>query len=204
MKAAGFTLMEMLIALVLLTLLATLAFGGLDITTQAWQRQEQRIGQQGRVEAVSQLLRRQLEGMSIEPIADTDGHLVTPLQASSDRLLLLAPGLNWQQPQPTWLLLSSRRQDDGYHLELRTQPFVKGSPVDWQALDAALADSTPRWLLTSNTPASFSYLQQTEPERWQSSWPQGAQAPLLVKLTLANQLSLMVAPYGQAFTLHSR
>jgi general secretion pathway protein J len=64
---AGFTLLELLIAITLLSLLLVALSGGVHFAGRAWKMQEDRIGRQGDINAVQNVLRQMLaSGQSFE------------------------------------------------------------------------------------------------------------------------------------------
>jgi general secretion pathway protein J len=99
---AGFTLLELLVAMTLLSLLLVALSGGVHFAGRAWQMQEERIGRQGDINAVQSVLRQMLaSGQSFEgdseslrfvgklPAALARGGLFDiDLTRSGDRLLL--------------------------------------------------------------------------------------------------------------------
>ncbi len=99
---AGFTLLELLVAMTLLSLLLVALGGGVHFAGQAWRMQEERIGRQGDINAVQNVLRQMLaSGQSFEgsaedvkfvgrlPAALARGGLFDiELYRSGDRLLL--------------------------------------------------------------------------------------------------------------------
>jgi len=99
---AGFTLLELLVAMTLLSLLLVALSGGVHFAGRAWQMQEERIGRQGDINAVQNVLRQMLaSGQSFEgdsgslrfvgklPAALARGGLFDiELYRSGDRLLL--------------------------------------------------------------------------------------------------------------------
>lgn len=57
---AGFTLLELLIAITILSLLLVALSGGVNFAGRAWHMQEERIGRQGDINAVQSVLRQML------------------------------------------------------------------------------------------------------------------------------------------------
>jgi prepilin-type N-terminal cleavage/methylation domain-containing protein len=57
---AGFTLLELLVSMTLLSLLLVALSGGVHFAGRAWQMQEERIGRQGDIQAVQNALRQML------------------------------------------------------------------------------------------------------------------------------------------------
>jgi general secretion pathway protein J len=59
-QEAGFTLLELLIAITILALLLVALSGGVHFAGRAWRMQEERIGRQGDIHAVQSVLRQML------------------------------------------------------------------------------------------------------------------------------------------------
>jgi general secretion pathway protein J len=88
---AGFTLLELLIALTLLGLLTTLIFGGLRLATQAWSRVDDRAGDAADLRAVADVLRHAL-GAAYPVYATADPTDPTiAFDGEADSVFLVAP-----------------------------------------------------------------------------------------------------------------
>lgn len=77
---AGFTLVELLIALTLVGLMSVVLFGGLHFGARAWEAGSERAAQLGEIEAVHGFLRRQI-GQAVLP-AGTGGRAARTASAS--------------------------------------------------------------------------------------------------------------------------
>jgi general secretion pathway protein J len=60
LRSAGFTLVELLIAITLLGLLLAAMFGGLRLGARAWERGEERLDESGRLQVVQNFVRERL------------------------------------------------------------------------------------------------------------------------------------------------
>ena len=71
-REAGFTLLELLVSMTLLSLLLVALSGGVHFAGRAWQMQEDRIGRQGDIQAVQNALRQMLaSGQSFDGGAES-------------------------------------------------------------------------------------------------------------------------------------
>lgn len=71
--SAGFTLLELLIAITLLGLLMAALFGGLRLGARAWERGEERLDESGRLQVVQNFLRDRLAAAYPLSADDQDG-----------------------------------------------------------------------------------------------------------------------------------
>jgi general secretion pathway protein J len=87
--SAGFTLVELLVAITLLALLSVVLFGGLRFGARAWESGGDSMERTGEIEAVQELLRRTLvEAVAPEP---NDELSQTVFAGASNRLGFYAP-----------------------------------------------------------------------------------------------------------------
>ncbi|HZA67622.1 MAG TPA: prepilin-type N-terminal cleavage/methylation domain-containing protein [Geminicoccaceae bacterium] len=84
--SAGFTLLELLIAITLLGLLMAALFGGLRLGARAWERGEERLDESGRLQVVQNFLRERLGEAYPLSTDDQAGRPVLAFEGSSDAL----------------------------------------------------------------------------------------------------------------------
>jgi general secretion pathway protein J len=91
--SAGFTLLELLIAITLLGLLMAALFGGLRLGARAWERGEERLDESGRLQVVQNFLRERLGEAYPLSTDDQAGRQVLAFQGTSDavRFVTLMP-----------------------------------------------------------------------------------------------------------------
>ena len=90
-RMAGFTLLELLVALMLLGLISTLALGGVRLGARTWETVSQRAGENGRMQMVRAFLTRELA--QAVPVYVPDGGRERRLAYEGDResLVFVAP-----------------------------------------------------------------------------------------------------------------
>ena len=174
MRQAGFTLLELMVAMALLALLALALGGGLRFGMQAWSRLDASLDR-GESVALSQVLLRRTIEQAIPlpaggPVAgaldfaggETKLRFVAMLPARA-----AAPGLN----EVTVALAPS---EAGEALSLSWRPLAGGAGGDKALLDGIAG-------------GRFSYYGSPEPGRpadWQDSWTNARALPRLVALRL--------------------
>lgn len=159
---AGFTLLELLVAITLLSLLLVALSGGVHFAGRAWRMQEERIGRQGDINAVQNVLRQMLtSGQSFEgdpeslrfvgrlPAALARGGLFDiQLYRSGDRLVLSwRPHFNGKSavlpPNEAGLLEGVVGLDLAYYIVPKGWQAIasdKSKPMDLVAVKILLSD----------------------------------------------------------------
>jgi general secretion pathway protein J len=211
----GFTLVELLVALTLASLVAMLAYGGLHVALRSWQAAELRQ-QQMELKHLSQaLLRRLLESPLPLSLRDDEGIQQAAFYGESEQLIFVAylPALGGND-QRYWVQLVQERQlvegDLSWRMELRYQSFVEADELNWALLAESLASDGERQLLMDAMPGpwAFDYLERradTEQD-WQGQWRQRAALPVLLRMSPPRQLggeaaALLVAPRNMAYAI---
>ncbi len=187
----GFTLLELLLALTLVSLIVVLAYGSLRIGIRAWEKGEQGTGQKERV--VLQLLQRQVASIII-PTPFTGDEAPPMLLGTNDSLALASHiGLRPENNQrAVYVRYAVRQQGESLDLLFWEKPIALIKKDDIANIN--LDDMQP--LLTGLQNISFSFLQSIKTEgedefSWLTSWPpeEGAQGlPLGVKISLQDRV----------------
>ncbi len=133
----GFTLVELMIALVLTGMIMVLLFGSLRVSSRGWDAAEQRQQQVSEQYQLQQFLRRLIGQARGERVRDIDGVLQVTFRGDRDQLVFAAPrfsassvgGLLWYR-----LYLSDATDDRPQALMLQTRKFVSGKSIDWFSL----------------------------------------------------------------------
>lgn len=177
---AGFTLIEMLVALSILALVATMMTGGLSFLAKAEDKRAERVTTvEGAVGAMG-LVRASIA--RTQPYFRREGSQVQLLFDGDDvtlRFVGREPGF---MPGPSLVAYQYAIVDGGgrARLELRRAPLTPGAR-DLRALDAA----EPRLLLNLPEGVRFGYFgppARGAPPAWSTGWSERRALPLAVRL----------------------
>jgi len=178
----GFTLVELLLALTLMSMLLALAYGGLRAATRATDRGQTILEDSSRIRMAHQFVHRQLN--QIVPLAfatNEAGDERTVFIGEPDRIRFVAPMpgyLGFGGPQVQELAIV--RGDDSLQLVL-SHALLQGFEEE------RLYDRPPIPLLSEIGSASFSFLGRDENGElagWTSTWVEGAVLPVSVSLEI--------------------
>jgi general secretion pathway protein J len=180
-RAAGFTLVELLVGLSLLGLISLLLFGGLRFGLRAWEAGGTRLAQTNEIEAAQGLLRRELAEARPVTVGAPEQEPPVFFQGGGETLLFVAPlpahrGIGGDHV----FSLAAEGDRGNAQLMLRWRPFR----VD--ALAQTLfdpKDSSP--LLTGVDAIAISYFGRPAaeaPPRWLARWDGVLGLPELVRI----------------------
>ena len=181
-RAAGFTLLEVLAALVLLALLLVGVYSGIRTATHSVRSGTAGIERLDQVRSAQQFLRRELAQSLAQPISHNDHGEPIYFEGSAHEMRYVAPlpgYLGKLGPQLQRLQLV----DDGSG-GLRLELSLAVLPPDGQP-PRPLGD--PQVLLDHITEGSFNYRgvdQQGGEVPWSETWPDGRVLPQLVSIKL--------------------
>lgn len=181
-RASGFTLLEILFALVLMAFAMVGVWGALRTGAKLTQAADASIQQSDRVRAVQQFLRDYLGGA--QPQA------YVPAQDQSARMFEGAPQkLTWVSAMPAQLgdgglfvqtlQLVQKKDAQDYQLQLTYSPLSSDTSVPPPA--------TPELLLDDVAAGQFQYLVagvRDEPEHWQDTWQSTSGLPMAVRIAI--------------------
>ncbi|OXY80587.1 prepilin-type N-terminal cleavage/methylation domain-containing protein [Oceanimonas doudoroffii] len=211
-RVRGFTLLELMVALSLLTLLAGLMFGGFRLASRAWQTVDEHNNVLSETVQAQRLLRRLLARSEARSVPETRETALLSFQGDEHSLIFLSalPQRHSRVSQPAWFYLALDDQEPKQpRLILKSRALSEISPerskstVDWyQLVDDFRHPETIAPLLTM--PAedfSLNYLPRHEDgtaSDWQADWQEQDALPELVKLQLNEDWpALVVSPGGQ-------
>jgi len=182
-RASGFTLVELLLAITLMSILLALTYTGLRAATRSAERGEKILAVGGEIRAAHQFVRRQLSQMLPLPFA---------VDNSSDEVRIVFEGdanhIQFVAPMPGYLgaggpqvqLLELASDDKGGVLQF-SNALLQGFE------QARLFDRDPVILLKDVDSASFEFLGRDKDGQltgWVSSWEQQDTLPIAVRLNL--------------------
>jgi general secretion pathway protein J len=181
-NASGFTLLETLLAVLLLALLIAGAYGGITASVKSMHAGERAIERVDRVRTASEFLRRQISRTLPLAFAQNENERLV-FQGSADFIRFVAPMpgyLSHGGPYVQTLQLVPGR--DGMQLEF-TSAMLNGFD-----LQKPNSDETPPVVLLDHIRAGkfeFRALdEQGQLSNWSSTWDEPATTPLLVQVAL--------------------
>jgi general secretion pathway protein J len=182
-KAAGFTLIEVLIATVLLAAGLTLAFATLGAATKTAQRGESMASQNERIRAVEGFLRRRVEGARAIPFNfDQSSGAVQRFIGEPDRMRFVADLPDYLGRGGPYLH-DFAIEDGGERITLTLGMVLAGQTIE--ETDAR----PPEVLVEGLKSARFRY-RSLSPEgglgEWLDRWENADQLPLMVEITLTD------------------
>lgn len=202
-EQGGFTLVELLIALVLTGLIMSLLFASLRISSRAWDsadRRQQAVTEQYQLQM---LLRRLLGGAESRRVRVTDGGVEVAFRGEDDQVIFVAPryasssggGLLWYR-----LRLSEATSARPQALVLDTLPFDDEREVDWERLFApdpgvdSEGEELPiaeehvlRLLGDAELRFTYRYYEQDDVGQTLEEWTDQGTLPLRVSLSLERE-----------------
>lgn len=201
--AAGFTLVELLVALVLLALVSTMLIGTLRFAHGAWAKSDAAAERVQRTEMAMSLLRRQLENASPLTALNTDQLQIKAFSGDRSGVLFLAPpaaALAMGGLQLVWLTI----EPDGaaHRIVLRWRSYDRDAESWPPAVDGGRGMAE---LVLGETPgdAALAYFgpdaTRNGPQQWRDAWSNMPTLPSLVRLRFAGSDTaipdLLVAPH---------
>lgn len=195
---AGMTLLEMMIAMLLLSMVLLLLYGGLHLASRAWSRSDSFTDQVTRMQLVQSFLRREIASVYPYRIRDNANQpraLFLGYEAGPTTLQFVAPmpaagGHGGLYALRIGLAEEQGAQGADHALMLWRAPA--GAPTDNTNTQSTVDDggdpaNAPLTLVDHVRTAKFSYYgtpdTATQPT-WYESWPDTTQAPQLVRLKL--------------------
>ncbi|WP_319781378.1 prepilin-type N-terminal cleavage/methylation domain-containing protein [Oceanisphaera sp. IT1-181] len=195
----GFTLLEMMIALVLMSLLSGLIFGGLRLASRAWETVNAHGALTSEMGQTYHALRNLLEQAESLDLWDPAENYLLSFQGTETELFFLAP-----LPLPlrssaavvghTWFYLVLDETDPNQpRLQLKAQPFIENEAdfsVNWQQLkgDFQTPGRVAPLLEMSADSLTISYQprEKDHPPSWQAQWLNENQLPELIRIQVGN------------------
>jgi general secretion pathway protein J len=186
-RAAGFTLVELLVAMALLALLSALLVAGLHVSSTAVLRNEAASETLLRSELAFDLIRRQVERAVPLELASSDDSAPIAFLGDETSVVFVAPPGAFLAPggeEITWLAIE--RGAAGARIVLRYRPLDRTHDQWPPVLDASGMQSVV--LLDGLAQAAFSYFGRAPPgadPQWWQEWRQQTTLPTLIRLAIA-------------------
>ena len=183
-RTSGFTLVELLLAITLMSILLGLTYTGLRAATRASQRGEIMLAAGSELRASHQFMRRQLNQMLPLSFAETDDleELRIVFQGDANHIQFVAPMPGYLGAGGPQVQLVELVSDDSGGLFLQfSHALLQGFTED------RLHDRDPVILLEGVSSASFEFLGEDEDGEmtgWYSNWDREDILPVAVRLDL--------------------
>jgi general secretion pathway protein J len=181
-KVGGFSLLELLLAMVLMSMLLALAYGGLRASTQATEKGQQILDDSNRIRMAHQFIRRQLTQtlpLAFEEDEDQQTRVVFRGERNRIRYVAQMPGyLGHGGPQVQELEFTPG--ENGLELVL-SHALLQGFD------ESFLYERDPIFLMDKIQSASFSFLgidENGEMSNWSESWDDESILPTAVSLEI--------------------
>ncbi len=176
----GFTLLELLVAITLFSMLSVMMYGGLSFGARAWERTGQADSRQSQVQLVQSLLRRELSQVRVVEQGSSQRRPVLAFEGGRDRLVFVGP-------MPAHLGLGG---DFLIGLEAEGVPGEKALILRWEVFrgdrrnldftDAAEQEILIRGLETLRLGYFGAEAEELEPQ-WRREWRNQDELPRLVR-----------------------
>lgn len=180
LRAQGFTLVELLIGLTLMTLISIVLFGGLRFGMRAWEVADERAERGTRIELVQVLLRRQLA--QARPTSTAAGKSVSAFRGQPDRMTFVAPPVHQDEVDDDLVFVLAKVDENGRsHLDLTWRPSRPpagtATPTEGGTAARLIENIAAIELAYYGAPDS------NRPPGWTDEWSGGGQGlPSLVRL----------------------
>lgn len=177
----GFTLLEVMLAMTLLSIMMVLLFSAMRISVQSWEAGEGRIAQVNETTQVYRFFQRHLT--TARPLWSevVEAERAFSFQGSSSALQFVSDfPASAARPGLQQFELKLIRQDNGKAIEVTMTPFF--APADgeaWQPEVAILLDHVDNFQL-----AYFGRDEGTGTSYWQDDWLDRNTLPALVEITI--------------------
>jgi general secretion pathway protein J len=182
-RRAGFTLLELLIAITLLGLLMAGLLGGLRLGARAWDRSADRLDESGRLLAVHGFLTDRLSNAMPIYVQGAESGDALAFAGEADRLTLVTTLPDQLGPGLHTITLGLAGDEPGRDLVMAWQPFR----LDENGLEMAIAGGGRRVLLNDVAGLTLGYFGAPDPgaePTWHEVWQGEELLPTLIRLEL--------------------
>ncbi len=187
-REAGFTLLEMIIAMTLLSILVTLLFASLKLAADSWQVGEAKIAQVNRKAVIYQFLKRNFAAIRPVPMLAVDGEamengmIVPVFQGYSMSLRFAAPMPLSAARKGLQIFDLIASGNDLLSLRVSLTPYYQSAS---QAQNSGQKEQTV--ILDNIRSISFKYYgvrSEMDAAQWNDSWGETELLPKLIKVTI--------------------
>lgn len=199
----GFTLIEMLIALVLTGLLAVVITAGLNIGVRSWQALDRFQERDSAYYLAQYTVRRLLADMRPQRIRDQDGVNQAAFYGREKVMAFVAPLQPYETGQTLhWIVLRAEMTDTGERLALYHEPFRLEDEEDeqtnrsrlqlsWETLvDEMLVQGEPQYIYEGEQGEIFfqyQLLDDAQQPVWEAEWTASTKIPQLILLRFESE-----------------
>lgn len=197
-NSRGFTLIEMMIALVLTGLLAVVITAGLNIGVRSWQALDRFQARDSAYYLAQYTVRRLLADMRPQRIRDQDGVNQTAFYGREKVMAFVAPLQPYETGQTLyWIVLRAEPTESGERLALYHTRFTLQDEEDeqtnrsrlqleWDTLvDEMLVQEEPQYIYDGEQGQilfEYQYLDDAEQPVWDREWSASTTVPVLIRL----------------------
>jgi len=172
-RAAGFTLLELMVTLTLLSLLSLLLFGGLRLGARAWDHSEARGAGMDELHVVQNLLRREIEQAYPYYVTTDPVHPTVDFSGTASEIDLLAPAPQAMAAPGRARIAVTALRDGSLAMRARSE------------LSDSRRDGWSETLLSGLAGVRFSYFGTDDPRiapTWRDHWTGAKTLPRLVRI----------------------
>jgi len=180
---SGFTLLELLVVMTILTLIMTASFGALRLGNRSFEAGVNRAGQTEQVRATTDILRRQFAQL-VPIVHEVDGEHISSFIGDDEQIQFIAPAPQSGQAAGLFVyMITARTINDMKQLELSYAPYDPGrKSFDYESI------SRRQILIAPLADIQIAYYGATDPDYdavWHSGWNAEYDAfPRIVRILL--------------------
>ena len=182
-QMSGFTLLELIVVISILTLIMTASFGALRLGNRSFEAGVNRAGQTEQVRATTDVLRRQFAQL-VPVVHEVGDEIVSSFIGDVEQIRFISPAPQSGQAAGLFVyMITARPIDDMKQLELSYAPYNPGR----ESFDYASV-SRRQILIAPVADIQFAYFGATDPDddaEWHSGWVAEDNAfPRIVRILL--------------------
>jgi general secretion pathway protein J len=186
MHMSGFTLLELIVVISILTLIMTASFGALRLGNRTFEAGVNRANQTEQIRATADMLRRQFAQL-VPIVHEIDDEIFPSFTGNDEQIRFVAPAPQSGQSAGLFVyMISARRTKDSKQLVLSYAPYDPGrNAFDYQS------GSYNKILIESLADIQFAYYGATDPDNdadWHAGWNAEDDAfPRMVRIILTTE-----------------